>query len=121
MAIRRRKCGYIGLGLLLKAGLVKEDILGGGARIFYCPTFDGDRFQGFNSEENKWPPSQDTTRCTYSCRGSTNDTNPSSGTFATDDVCWGTGSKKEVFAPLVVTNGTANSPAASVRGRAHGS
>ena len=100
-----RKVRYVGLGLLFKAGFVKEGYKGGSGRVFYCPSFDGDLFHGFNSVSNKWPPSQETTRCTYSARGSTNNTNPQPGTYATDGVCWGTGSKSEPFYPLKPING----------------
>jgi prepilin-type N-terminal cleavage/methylation domain-containing protein len=97
---------YVGLGLLLKAGLVKEGWNGGGGRVFYCPSFDGDLFHGFNSVSNKWPPSEDTTRCTYSCRASTNNPDPKPGTFATDGVYWSTGSGDPSFAPIEVVNGS---------------
>jgi len=98
---------YIGLGLLLKTGYVKEGHDGGSGRVFYCPSFDGDRYHGFNSPDNSWPPSQDTTRCTYSCRPSTNNVNPQPGTYATDAVSWGT---KGAFAPILVVNGKNSSP-----------
>jgi len=97
-----RRVRYVGLGLLLKAGLVREGHDGGGGRVFYCPSFDGDRYHGFNSADNDWPPSRETTRCTYSCRPSTNNVNPQAGTWATDAVSWGTSGP---FYPIQVVNG----------------
>lgn len=98
---------YVGLGLLLKGGYVKEGWNGAGARIFYCPTFDGDLYHGFNSISNKWPPSSDNTRCTYNARASTNNPNPlQAGSIGPDMVVWGTGSKKETFAPMRVDPGS---------------
>ena len=96
---------YVGLGLLFKAGYVKEGYRGGSGRIFYCPSFDGDLHHGFNSVNNRWPPSRETTRSTYSVRCSTNNKDPKPGTWATDGVVWGTGSKKEPFYPLKPVNG----------------
>jgi prepilin-type N-terminal cleavage/methylation domain-containing protein len=94
---------YVGLGLLLKGGYVKEGWNGAGARIFYCPTFDGDRYHGFDSVDNDWPPSSESTRCTYNCRASTNNPNPlQAGSIGPDMVVWGTGSQKEIFDPLQV-------------------
>ena len=100
-----RKVRYVGLGILFKAGYVKEGYQGGSGRVFYCPSFEGDLFHGFNSVSNAWPPSLDTTRCTYSSRCSTNNPDPRPGVFATDGVCWGTGSKNEPFYPLKPING----------------
>jgi prepilin-type N-terminal cleavage/methylation domain-containing protein len=103
-----KKVRYMGLGLFLKAGYVKEGPGNSSAMIFYCPSFEGDLFHSFNASDNKWPPSQDTTRCTYSTRGSTNNpdaSNPAS--WATDGVCWSTGSggATDPFYPLKVTAG----------------
>jgi prepilin-type N-terminal cleavage/methylation domain-containing protein len=100
-----RRVRYVGLGLLFKAGYVKEGYKGGSGRVFFCPSFDGDVHHGFNSVNNKWPPSQETTRSTYSARCSTNNPDPKPGTYATDGVCWGTGSKSEPFYPLKPING----------------
>jgi len=101
-----KKVRYVGLGLLLKGGYVKEGWNGGGGAVFFCPSFEGDLDHGFNSVGNKWPPSQDSTRCTYGCRGSTNNPDPKTpGSRATDNVSWGTGSKKEPFTPLQVDSG----------------
>jgi prepilin-type N-terminal cleavage/methylation domain-containing protein len=103
-----KKVRYTALGFFLKARYVKEDISGGSALIFYCPSFEGDLFQGFNSVSNKWPPSQDTVRCTYSTRASTNNTNPLPNTWATDAVQWTTGSggAADPFVPLKPINGS---------------
>lgn len=98
---------YVGLGLLFKVGLVKEGHDGASGRVFYCPSFDGDQHHGFRSFNNPWPPSLNTTRCTYSSRPSTNNVNPQPGTFATDAVSWGT---KGQFAPNLVVNGCNSSP-----------
>ena len=104
-----RKERYVMLGLLIKAGLIREggNNSGGTARVFYCPSFDGDRFHGYNSEENAWPPSQQTVRCTYSTRPSTNNPDPRPGTFATDGVLWSTGNSfsTEPFYPLKPVKG----------------
>ena len=103
-----KKVRYMGLGLLLKAGYVKEGAGNASAMIFYCPSFDGDLFHSFNASSNKWPPSQETTRCTYSTRGATNNPNPQLATsWASDGVCWSTGSggASDPFYPLKVVNG----------------
>src|SRR6185369_12197560 len=42
---------YVGLGLLIKGGYIKEDekgTNGGSSRIFFCPSFDGDQYHSFN-------------------------------------------------------------------------
>lgn len=98
---------YVGLGLLFKARLVREGHDGGSGRVFYCPSFDGDRYHGFNSMSNKWPPSHETTRSTYSCRPSTNNRNPEPGTWATDAVSWGT---KGLWTPNLVVDGYNSDP-----------
>src|SRR5688572_19673878 len=98
---------YVGLGLLFKAGYVREGHDGGSGRVFFCPSFMQDEHHGFGSFNNSWPPSNDTTRCTYSCRPSTNNTNPQPGTFATDAVSWGT---RGPFHPIKVVNGRNSSP-----------
>jgi prepilin-type N-terminal cleavage/methylation domain-containing protein len=96
-----KKVRYVGLGLLLKAGYVKEGFNGGGALVFFCPTFKGDRYHGFNSVGNSWPPSQDDTRCTYSSRCSTNNPDPTNhNNFATDGICWGVGNSPGPYYPL---------------------
>ena len=101
-----RRVRYVGLGLFLKAGYVKEGVSGGSAMVFYCPSFQGDLDHYYNSNNNPWPPSNNTTRCTYSCRGSTNNPDPKTpGTHATDAVVWGVGSKPGPFYPLKVVNG----------------
>ncbi len=49
---------YVGLGLIIPAGVVKSDVATGqSGRIFYCPSFVGDVNHDFNSTSNPWPPS----------------------------------------------------------------
>lgn len=94
---------YVGLGLLIKTGYMREDESSGGtARVLFCPSFKDDLFHGFKSAKNAWPPSENTVRISYSCRASTNNRNPQPGTSATDEIAWGT---KGVFYPLKVVNG----------------
>jgi hypothetical protein len=94
---------YVGLGLLIKANLVKV----GSGEMFYCPSYV-DRVYTYNfGPDNLWPP-QGTTRCTYACRPSTNNINPQPGTQATDFVYWCTGSSSGPFYPLKITPGTVN-------------
>jgi prepilin-type N-terminal cleavage/methylation domain-containing protein len=90
-----QKVRYVGLGLFLKMGYVKEGGPSAGtAQIFYCPSFLGDVFHSYDGNNNKWPPSKQSVRCTYSSRGSTDNlamSNPPSApatTYATDSVCW---------------------------------
>ena len=96
---------YLGLGLLIKAGFVKEDRAGGSALIFFCPSHQGDIYHGFDAIDNKWPPSKGEVRCSYSSRASTNNINPLPGTQATDVVTWGYGNGPGPFWPLKVENG----------------
>ncbi len=100
-----KKVRYVALGLLFKAGFVKEGNEGGSGRALYCPSFSGDRFHGFGSSSNPWPPSLNTTRITYSSRCSTDNRVPVSGTYATDGVSWGVGSTPGPFYPLKVVQG----------------
>jgi prepilin-type N-terminal cleavage/methylation domain-containing protein len=102
-----RRVRYVGLGLLFKTGLVREGHDGGSGRVFYCQSFDGDLHHGFNSPNNAWPPSSETTRSTYSCRPSTNNRNPQPDTWATDAVAWGT---RGPFYPYRIVNGYSTSP-----------
>ena len=77
--------------------------------MFYCPSFEGDLYHGFNSVLNKWPPSLQSTRCTYSSRNSTDNINAITGkasSFATDCVCW-TYKAGAPFYPVKLTNGSA--------------
>lgn len=75
---------FIGLGLLYQAGLLKTT----SGKIFFCPSFTWDATHSFNTPTNPWPPTiAPGTHCTYSCRASTNDTNPtSSSVHATDEI-----------------------------------
>ena len=97
---------YVSVGLLIKAGLVKEDAAGGGATIFFCPTLANDIYHGFNAVNNKWPPSKNLIRSSYSARCSTNDPTPQNpGSQATDQVTWGVGAASGPWWPLKVVNG----------------
>jgi len=103
------------MGLLMKAGYVKEDKAGGSAQIFFCPSFAGDRFHAFDALENTWPPSANEIRSSYTCRASTNDPTPqTAGSQATDVVDWGVGNAPGPFWPLQVVGGkvAAQSPPA---------
>jgi prepilin-type N-terminal cleavage/methylation domain-containing protein len=90
---------YMGLGLLIKANLVKV----GSGEIFYCPSYV-ERLYTYNYPDNLWPP-QGNTRCTYAIRPSTNNINPVPGSFATDRVYWCTGSSSAPFYPLKLVDG----------------
>jgi prepilin-type N-terminal cleavage/methylation domain-containing protein len=80
---------YVGLGLFLKVGYVKEGgATAGSAKMFFCPSFQGDLYHSYDSTLNKWPPSGNSVRCTYSVRGSTNNQATVPGSHATDSVCW---------------------------------
>jgi prepilin-type N-terminal cleavage/methylation domain-containing protein len=102
------KVRYIGLGLLFKAGYLKETGGGGtgagSAAILFCPTAAGDIYHGFDGVSNKWPPSLNTVRTTYSCRSSVTNVNPQPGTHATDIVVWSYGSGQP-FYPRQIANG----------------
>jgi prepilin-type N-terminal cleavage/methylation domain-containing protein len=112
-----KKVRYVILGLLIKAGYVREGHAkgnGGSALVFYCPSFQDDRYHGFNSVDNPWPPSAAGTRCSYSTRASTNNVQPAPNVWASDGVCWTTGSAGEGFSPLLPVKGivSATSPKA---------
>jgi prepilin-type N-terminal cleavage/methylation domain-containing protein len=97
---------YVALGLLIKAGLVREDKAGGSATIFFCPTLAGDIYHGFDALNNRWPPATNLIRCSYSGRCSTNNPTPqTAGSHATDQVVWGVGAAAGPFFPLKVVNG----------------
>ena len=107
------KMRYMGLGLLLKAGYVKETGASqnaGSAMIFFCPSASGDLYHGFDTPNNKWPPSASAIRCSYSCRASTTNTVAQPGTHATDIVCWTTATPE--WYPKKVVNGAFATPAA---------
>jgi prepilin-type N-terminal cleavage/methylation domain-containing protein len=102
---------YVGLGLLIKQGYVKEDNRGGSAQIFFCPSFAGDLWHAFDAVNNKWPPALNWVRTSYSCRTSTNNPDPKTpGTQATDVVTWGVGNNAGPWTPLKVVNGQLPSP-----------
>ena len=86
-----RQVRYVGLGLLFKANLLKENGANGGSgTILFCPSTAGDLWHGYDAVNNKWPPSQNgEIRCSYSARPSTDNTKATPGTWATDGVCWG--------------------------------
>jgi hypothetical protein len=100
---------YVGLGLLLKSGFLKE----GSGKVLYCPSFQENDFQ-YDIPNNPWPPSQNsaTISSTYSLRTSTNNVDPLPGTRGSDTVLWLTGSSaSHPFYPVKVnpadTNGKA--------------
>jgi len=98
---------YVGLGLLVKANLVKESgPAQGGIQIFFCPSASGDQWHGIDSPNNRFPINANSVRCSYSSRCSTNNINPTNGSFATDAVCWGTGNGP--FYPMLMVNGQAS-------------
>jgi prepilin-type N-terminal cleavage/methylation domain-containing protein len=105
---------YVGLGLLFKLGYMKESTGGGvsSALVLFCPSAQGDLYHGYNSVLNKWPPSTQNVRSSYSCRSATNNTSALKGSHATDGVCWtfsGTGAGLP-FYPVQVVNGAFASP-----------
>jgi prepilin-type N-terminal cleavage/methylation domain-containing protein/prepilin-type processing-associated H-X9-DG protein len=106
------KVRYIGLGLFLKTGYVRDGgtSSGGTALMFFCPSFDGDLYHGFNSVLNKWPPTQQNVRCTYSSRGSITNTTGTAATPATDEVCWVTKANSPFYPVQVLTNGAFSNP-----------
>jgi prepilin-type N-terminal cleavage/methylation domain-containing protein len=81
------KIRYVGLGLLIKTGVLKE----GSGRVLFCPAFQENDFQ-YNIPNNPWPPSQhsESISITYSSRTSTNnvDPNPTTSIRGTDTVVW---------------------------------
>jgi prepilin-type N-terminal cleavage/methylation domain-containing protein len=92
---------YVGLGLLFKANLVRE----GSGQVFFCTAWQDHQF-AYDSADNPWPPSLGNVRSTYEVRCSTNNVNPTSGTFATDAVYWLTGSQaSHPFYPVKMVNG----------------
>lgn len=104
------KTRYVGLGLLIRAGLLKTGIKsnGGSGMVFYCPSQNSPD-QAFDTQSNPWNPGLDNCRCSYSCRGSTNNPNPLVPTpQATDGVCWATKGPSDPydFYPEVVVGGS---------------
>ncbi|MEO6435750.1 MAG: type II secretion system protein [Tepidisphaeraceae bacterium] len=98
---------YIGLGLFIKMGYVKQVGGGqnaGGAMALFCPSAQGDIWHGFDAVNNKWPPSRNDIRSSYSSRSSTNNLIAQPGTHATDVVCW-TYETGEPFYPRKVVGG----------------
>ena len=99
---------WIGLGLFIKAGYVKETGGGGpnagSAMIFFCPSASGDIWHGFDAPNNKWPASKNRVRCSYSSRSSTSNTVALPGTHATDIVAWTTKANNP-FYPVKVNTG----------------
>ena len=62
-----KKVRYIGLGLLIKANLVKE----GEGRVFFCPSCN-DNFHAYDTPNNPYTPSTANCRASYSCRPAIN-------------------------------------------------
>lgn len=85
------KTRYVGLGLFFKAGYLKEsgNSDAGSSMILFCPSLNNDTWHGFDALNNHWPPSQNSIRCSYSSRPSTDNVNAVSGSRATDTVSWG--------------------------------
>jgi type II secretory pathway pseudopilin PulG len=112
---------WIGLGLFIKAGYIKE--IGGGSQnagsalIFFCPSAQGDIWHGFDAPNNKWPPSKNTVRCSYSSRSSTQNPDPQPGTHATDVVAWGY-AKDYPWYPVKVKDSKFEAAVAGVRPKA---
>ncbi len=77
---------FIGVGLLYQAQLLKTT----SGKIFYCPSFVYDATHSF--QYARQPMASDESdrqsKCTYSCRSSTNNTKPTSGTYATDEIAF---------------------------------
>jgi hypothetical protein len=100
---------YVGLGLLVKAGLLKAGIKSnaGSGMVFYCPSSTS-KDHAFDTSDNPWSPGKDNTRAGYSCRPSTNNPNPQTpGSRGTDMVCWTTkGPTVHEFAPERVDQAT---------------
>ena len=104
-----RKVRYVMLGLFMKAGYLKQSggnsAGAGSALIYFCPSAQGDLWHGFDALNNKWPPSDNGVRSSYSCRPSTDNTVATPGTCPTDGVCFTYG-PGEPFYPRKVLNGT---------------
>jgi hypothetical protein len=100
----------LGLGLLIKANLVKT--AGVAAKTFYCPSFAGDLYHYYDSPANQWPPISyafghgSRCRMTYSVRGSFWD-QPVPGGQPPAIVSWGTTGP---FYPLKIVGGKVASP-----------
>ena len=103
------KVRYVMLGLFMKAGYLKESggnsAGAGSALVYFCPSAAGDLYHGFDALNNKWPPSLNGVRSSYSCRPSSDNTNAQPGTCPTDGVCFTYG-PGEPFYPRQVLNGT---------------
>ena len=94
---------YVGLGLLFKAGILKE----GSGQVLFCSAWQDHQF-AYGSVDNPWPPSTDDVRSTYEVRCSTNNIDAQPGTFATDGVMWLIGSAAtHPFYPVKIVNGRA--------------
>ncbi len=94
--IAAKQMRFIGIGLFLKMGYLREvggggANNGGGASIYFCPSAAGDIYHGFDAPNNHWPPSENLVRCSYSCRSSTTDMVALPGSQATDVVAWTSG------------------------------
>src|SRR5687768_13806320 len=54
-----KKSRFVGLGLLIRVGILKE---GDSGQVMYCPSSQGDFFFAYNVPSNQWPPSNGQTR-----------------------------------------------------------
>jgi prepilin-type N-terminal cleavage/methylation domain-containing protein len=98
-----REVRYVGLGLLFKAGILKE----GSGQVLFCTAWQDHQF-AYGAVLNPWPPSTDTVRSTYELRCSTTNTVATTGTRATDMVMWLTGSNAaDPFFPVKLDPATA--------------
>ena len=97
------KIRYHALGLLIATNILRE----GEGRVLFCPVWQEANFQ-YDVPTNPWPPSkfQDITQTPYTVRCSTDNVNPQSGTYPTDQVHWLTGSAaNQPYHPVKVVNG----------------
>ena len=91
-----RAVRYVGLGLLLKSGILKD----GSARAVYCPSSTS-RFYAYDAPANPWAPTTDTTRAGYSCRPAINSDPTSAAHVPEQIVQWVTDARaNDVFGPI---------------------
>jgi prepilin-type N-terminal cleavage/methylation domain-containing protein len=90
-----KKVRYVGLGLLIKANVLKE----GEGKVFFCPS-STDNFHSYDTPNNPWPPSVNTCRASYSCRPAIN-SDPKDPTHQPEQiVCWTTAGSFKPARPL---------------------
>jgi prepilin-type N-terminal cleavage/methylation domain-containing protein len=63
-----KKSRFVGLGLLMRAEILKE----GSGQVMYCPTSKGDFFFAYDVPGNLWPPTLGQCRISYVVRPSIN-------------------------------------------------